>query len=386
MTTVFQIITGILLLQLLFAVWNAAQLPKLGSGPVKEGPEAPPAPVVSQGTRRLSVLIPARNEADNIEDCLSSVLASSASGIEMEIIVLDDSSTDGTGALAAAAGGSRVSILQGRELPEGWLGKSYACTQLAEAAAGDWLLFLDADVRLQPLALQAAISTAEAQGGGLVTGFPRQITGTWLERLVVPMMVFTVICHLPVPLVRGSRDPRFVAAHGGFMLIHRDSYARCGGHAAIRGDLVDDMALARAVKRAGEPVNLADISGLVSMRMYHNAGEVWSGYRKNIYAGIGRSPMLLLAVLMLYLSLYLLPVAAALYFCLTGQSLAAAMPVAAVLTGIAIKRTSDAAGRQPVWFCLLLPASILCLSLIAVGSWRGSRSGGGYEWKGRRYI
>lgn len=122
------------------------------------------------------------------------------------------------------------------------------------------------------------------------------------------------------------------------------------------------------------------------MRMYRNARGVWNGYRKNIYAGIGRSPLLLLAVLMMYLTFYLLPAAAVLYYGLTGQPGAAAIPAAAVLTGIVIKRTSDAAGRQPFWFCLLLPAGIICLSLIAAASWRGSRFAGGYEWKGRRYL
>lgn len=383
MITFLGIIIGILLLQMLFAVWNGAQLPKLGGQPGRGA--SPITPAASGGTRRLSVLIPARDEADNIASCLSSVLACGTGGADLEIIVLDDSSADGTGDLAAAAGGDRVTVLRGRELPEGWLGKSHACAQLAEAAAGDWLLFLDADVRLQPQALQAALAAAEAQGGGLVTGFPRQITGTWLERLVVPLMVFTIICHLPVPLVRGSKDPRFVAAHGGFMLIHRDTYTRCGGHAAIRAVLVDDMALARAVKSAGEPVTLADITDHASMRMYHNAREVWNGYRKNIYAGTGRSPMLLLTMLVLYLSLYVLPPAAALYYGLAGQPAAAALAAAAVLAGIAIKRTSDAAGRQPALFCLLLPAGIICLALISLASWRGSRSRGGYEWKGRRY-
>jgi glycosyltransferase involved in cell wall biosynthesis len=273
MITVLQIISVVLLLQLLFAVWNAAQLPKLGAGISREASEVHPVSAAS-AVRRLSVLIPARNEADNIADCLTSVLACSSSGRKVEVRVLDDSSADGTGAIAAAILGDRAAVLRGRELPEGWLGKSHACAQLAEAAEGDWLLFLDADVRLQPLALEAAFTAAEAQGGGMVTGFPRQVTGTWLERLVVPLMVFTIICHLPVPLVRGSRDPRFVAAHGGFILIHRDTYTRCGGHESIRGELVDDMALARAVKRAGEPVILADITGHASMRMYHNAREV----------------------------------------------------------------------------------------------------------------
>lgn len=384
MSVFFQVITGLLVLQLLFALWNKAQLPGLGVGAGAVGAEAVRRPVTAR-VRRLSVLIPARNEAANIAGCLSSVLACPTDGLEVEILVLDDSSADGTGDIAAAAGGDRVRVLRGRELPEGWLGKSHACAQLAEAASGDWLLFLDADVRLQPSALQAARAAAEAAGSGLVTGFPRQVTGTWLEQLVVPLMVFTIICHLPVPLVRGSRDPRFVAAHGGFLLIRRSSYSRCGGHIAIRSELVDDMALARAMKRAGEPVVLADITEHVSMRMYHNARQVWNGYRKNIYAGTGRSPALLLAVLLMYWSLYVLPAAALLWFVLSGQPGAAVWPAVAVAAGITVKRISDAAGRQPVWFCLLVPASILCLSLIAVASWRGSRSRGGYEWKGRRY-
>lgn len=384
MNVFFQVVTGIVLLQLLFAVWNAAQLPKLGAAPGTRAEKALPAPASSRALH-LSVLIPARNEADNIGDCLSSVLASSTGGIGAEIIVLDDSSTDGTGAIAAAAGRGRVRILKGRELPEGWLGKSHACAQLAEASSGDWLLFLDADVRLQQGALQAALSAAAAAGGGMITGFPRQITGSWLERLVVPLMVFTIICHLPIPLVRSSRDPRFVAAHGGFILIHRDSYYECGGHEAIRSELVDDMALARAVKRSGGTVTLMDVTEQVFMRMYHNARQVWYGYRKNIYAGIGRRPVLLLAVLIAYLSLYVAPAAAVLYYGLSGQPGVLLWPAAALFAGLAVKRTSDAAGRQPFWFCLLLPVSMFCLSLIAVASWRGSRTRTGYEWKGRRY-
>ncbi|MEK4046329.1 glycosyltransferase family A protein [Paenibacillus sp. FSL H8-0048] len=384
MNVFFQAVTGMLLLQLLFARWNAAQLPKLGAAPGARAAQVLPAPASSRSLR-LSVLIPARNEADNIGDCLTSVMASCTGSIGAEIIVLDDSSADGTGAIAEETGGGRVRVLKGRPLPEGWLGKSHACAQLAEAASGDWLLFLDADVRLQQGALQAALSAAEAAGGGMITGFPRQMTGTWLERLVVPLMVFTIICHLPIPLVRGSRDSRFVAAHGGFILIHRDSYDSCGGHEAIRSELVDDMALARAVKRSGGTVTLMDVTEQVFMRMYHNARQVWNGYRKNIYAGIGRNPLLLLGVLIVYLSLYVVPAAAVLYYGLSGEPGAALWPAAALLAGLAVKRTSDAAGRQPFWFCLLLPASILCLSLIAVASWRGSRTRAGYEWKGRRY-
>ncbi|WP_379157074.1 glycosyltransferase [Paenibacillus sp. sgz5001063] len=379
-----QFLFTILLLQLIFALWNAAQLPILGDRQRKK-PSAPSVSVSDQPLKRLSILIPARDEAVNISACLASVLSCEDAGVELEILVLDDRSTDGTGKLAAAAGRGQVRVLAGRELPEGWVGKTHACAQLSEAASGEWLLFLDADVRLQPGALRAAVSAVQIQGAGLITGFPRQVTGTWLERLVVPLMGFTIISHLPVPLVRGSNDPRFVAAHGGFMLIHRGSYLRCGGHEAIRRELVDDMALARAVKQIREPVALVDITAVADMRMYHQAAEVWKGYRKNIYAGLGRNPLLLLLMLALYMLLYVVPVGMAVYSILNGLETAAFWSLLSYLAGAAIKRTSDASGRQPIWLCLWMPGSILSLAAIALGSWRGSRSSQGYEWKGRRY-
>ncbi|MRN54225.1 glycosyltransferase family 2 protein [Paenibacillus monticola] len=384
MILLLQIISGCLLLQLLFALWNTTRLPKLGvvkravhsiSGP----------PLIQKGVPRLSVLIPARDEADNIAACLASVLACRSVGWDFEVLVLDDRSSDGTGELAAATGDHRVKVLAGRELPEGWLGKSNACVQLAEAASGTWLLFLDADIRLRPEALEAAILTATAQGGGLVTGFPWQVTRTWLEKLIVPLMNFTIICHLPIPLVRGSKDSRFVAAHGGFMLIHRDSYSRSGGHAGIRAELVDDMALARAVKISGDPVTLANVVDYTEMRMYHNAQEVWKGYRKNIYAGLGRRPLLLLGLLTVYTMLYVLPIVTLTFACLANQGTLTLWALLAALLGIAIKRTSDASAKQAVWLCLLVSVSMLGLIAIAISSWRGAKVGQGYEWKGRWY-
>lgn len=383
MILLLQGISVCLFLQLLFALWNSTQLPKLGI-PAK-GQKLMEIPTSSEESPFLSILIPARDEADHIASCLASVLACSTKGFEVEVMVLDDGSSDGTGSIASAIGDHRVKVLYGREQPRGWLGKSHACAQLAEAARGQWLLFLDADIRLRPEALEAALITASAQGGGLITGFPRQETGTWLEKLIVPLMTFTILCHLPIPLVRGSRDPRFVAAHGGFMLIHRDSYNNCGGHSGIRSQLVDDMALARAVKRSGQDVTLVNIVDYTDMRMYRNASEVWSGYRKNIYAGLGRSPFLLLGVLSAYVLLYIMPAIILLITCVTGQESVAVWALSATLAGIAIKRVSDASGKQPVWLCVFIPVSMLCLAAIGLGSWWGSQPGQGYEWKGRRY-
>lgn len=334
----------------------------------------------------LSILIPARNEAENIGECVHACLRSVeglAGRIGYEMIVLDDGSEDGTGEIAAAAGEGRVRVLSGRPLPAGWQGKSYACAQLAEAARGEWLLFLDADIRLETEALKAAVRGAAAQRHGLISGFPRQVTGTWMERLVVPLMLFTIVCHLPLPLLRRLQDPRFTAAHGGFMLIHSGTYQRCGGHAAIRSELVDDMSLARAVKRAGEPVKLADLTGYASMRMYHNAREVWNGYRKNLYAGLGRQPWLLAGLLLLYGWMYLLPPAALLPLMIGGNAASTVWCGTAVLFGIGIKAAADRKGRQPLWLCLFYPLSMLSLAAIAIASWLGGRKG--YEWKGRRY-
>ena len=381
MILLLQITTLCLFIQLLFVLWNSAQLPKLGEvqqHTIHPGAGARTAPY-------LSVLIPARDEAGNIAACLSSILACRNEGLRFEVLVLDDRSSDATAELAASTGDHRVRVLPGRELPGGWLGKSHACAQLAEAAKGQWLLFLDADIRLQPGALEAALITASAQGSGLVTGFPRQQVGTWLEKLIVPLMNFTILCHLPIPLVRGSRDSRFVAAHGGFMLIHQDTYAQCGGHAAIRSDLVDDMALARAVKHTGNPVSLVNIVDYTAMRMYHNSREVWNGYRKNIYAGLGRKPLLLLGIFSVYFLLYVLPLALLGYALITGQGVVAGWAMIAVAAGMGIKRISDAFGKQPVWLCLFISASIFCLIIIGISSWWGSRPGKGYEWKGRHY-
>jgi len=377
-------VVAALLLQLGFALWNVRQLPPLAAVAQPQAGEEQTGAIGSPPPR-LSILIPARNEARNIADCLRAVLAAGPADGSWEVIVLDDRSEDETHRLATAAAGGdpRVHILSGEPPPTGWMGKAYACDQLARAASGDWWLFLDADARLEPGAVELALQAAQRQGRGLITGFPRQVTGSWLERLVVPMMGFTIACHLPIRAVQGSTDPRFVAAHGAWILIARDTYEAIGGHAANPADLVDDMALAREAKRRGEPVILADVRRAVRMRMYHDASEVWHGYRKNIYAGTGRNPYLLGAILTLYGLLYVLP-AAALLLAIWQPAWLAPAAIGYGL-GVCIKRTADRMQSQPGWLAWCLPASIACLIAIGIASWRSAGRGRGYIWKGRIY-
>ncbi|MCD1261025.1 glycosyltransferase [Paenibacillus athensensis] len=376
------------------------------------------APTGSCGPLGISVLIPARNEARNIAACLRSVLAQSET--PLEVIVLDDRSEDGTAELAAAflQAHPQLRVIRGEEPPPGWTGKAFACHQLAQAARAPWLFFLDADARLEPGALARFAAAAEALGPGLVTGFPRQEVVTPLERLIVPLMMFTVACHLPIPLVRRSADPRFAAAHGACLLIAREAYRAVGGHEAIRGALVDDMELARAVKRAGYPLLLADVHRDIHMRMYTSSAEVWQGYRKNIFAGTGRSHVLLGTVLVVYFLLYVLPAltaAAALLALGTGLlsgaglegfhisagrgSFADFMPsgksggwlhllvpaLTACALGWALKATIDTRNGQSPKLGALLPVSIAALIALAADSWRLAVTGRGYVWKGRAY-
>ncbi|MGG1636258.1 glycosyltransferase [Paenibacillus sp. NRS-1760] len=399
----FWTVAAALMLQLLFVLWNLSQMPSLGGsgigrvwlsgGAESIQADAPHAHGITPRPR-LSVLIPARNEADNIAACIQSLLLEPS--IFIEVLVLDDRSTDGTAEAArlAAAGDSRVRVLPGDVLPFGWLGKSHACHQLAEAAHGEWWLFLDADARLEPGALADALDTALAQGQGLVTGFPKQETGTWLEKLIVPMMSFSIACHLPIRLVRRSPDPKFVAAHGAFMMISAESYWATGGHAGFKGHLVDDMQLAGAVKKAGLPVTLAYVCPQISMRMYQNAAGVWNGYKKNIFAGVGRSSLLLGIMLFMYTLLYILPpimmiisLAGLLMHAYPEGWLTTVLLPSSLcyLLGVCLKRIIDRKSGQPWYLSLCLPASIFLLSAIALASWRASLNGTGYEWKGRRY-
>ena len=379
MDIILWIVVGVLFLQLAFALWNVRELPVLAQPQDKlGGPDTEQRP-------RLSILIPARNEARNIGACLTSVLEAGPADGSYEVIILDDRSEDDTyrRAVEAIAGDSRVTLIRGEEPPAGWIGKAYACHQLAAAATGSWWLFLDADARMEKGAVEVAWHAAQSQGDGLITGFPRQVTKTWMERLVVPMMGFIIGCHLPIRLVRSSSDARFAAAHGAWMLIDSATYEAIGGHAANRSNLVDDMALAREVKRQGYPVTLADVKPVVHMRMYHDAGEVWHGFRKNMYAGTGRNPILLAAVLGLYACLYVLPFLALLLSPFNSGWLMPA--VAAYLLGVAIKFTTDRMQSQPGWLAWFLPASIACMIAIGAASWLSAGRGKGYEWKGRIY-
>jgi len=247
------------------------------------------APEAERTAARLplvSICIPARNEAENIEACVRGALAQR--DVAVEVLVYDDDSTDGTGEIVTRlAADPRVRAVAAPTLPEGWNGKQHACQRLGEAARGEWLLFTDADVRFEPGAAAAALSEAHRLRADLVSTFPRQITGSLLERLVIPLMHFILLSYLPFPFMRRSRAPGASAGCGQFLFVRRAAWERAGGHAAFRDSMHDGIRLPRRVRETGGRSDLFDGTDLVSCRMYRDFGSCWRGFAKNAYEGLG---------------------------------------------------------------------------------------------------
>jgi hypothetical protein len=267
-------------------------------------------PVLGDTTeRRISVLVPARDEAATITACLRSLSAQDVA----EILVLDDASTDTTAAIArdAAAGDPRVRVLDGASLPAGWLGKPHACAQLAAGATGDVLAFVDADVLLAPGAVSAAAVMLDRLRLDLVAPHPRQEAGTLAERLVQPLLQWSVLTMLPLRLAERSHRPSLGSANGQFVVVRRSSYDRAGGHAAVRGAVLDDLALLQAVKASGGRGGYVDGTHLATCRMYRSWREIRDGYGKSLWAAFG-SPAGAAAVVGAVAVTYVLPPLAAL--------------------------------------------------------------------------
>lgn len=331
----------------------------------------------------VSLLIPARNEAKVIGPTVAHLLAQNYPNFE--IILLDDNSSDGTAATARQAAGAdpRLRVLSGQPLPAGWLGKNWACHQLAQAATGDWLIFTDADVRWSSGALSALLAQAQPTRADLLTVWPTQQTITWGERLVVPLMALAIWGYLPLPLVHHTRLAAFAAANGQCLAFRRAAYTQIGGHEPVRATVLEDVTLARRVKAAGLRLRMVDGAGLISCRMYPDWSAVLSGYAKNILAGYGNSVALLLLAALFHWLLFLLP-----WLWLALGWLTPALPgwpgwpLALVGLGLGVRLLTAAATRQRLLDGLLLPVSVLLMTRIAAQAiwWHYH---GGPRWKGR---
>ena len=247
-----------------------------------------PPPCGPGPRRQVSLLIPARNEEVNIGAALGAALASE--GVELEMLVLDDGSTDRTAAIVAAhaQNDARLRLLAAPPLPPGWCGKQHACHILAGHARYPLLVFVDADVRLAPDALARIAGLLERRGLDLASGFPQEQTGTLPEALIVPLIHVLLLGYLPIWLARQNRHPAFAAGCGQLMAVRRDADERAGGHAAIRSSRHDGLMLPRAFRRADCATDLFDATDLARCRMYQGGREVWQGFAKNAPEGMAK--------------------------------------------------------------------------------------------------
>ncbi|MEO9138093.1 MAG: glycosyltransferase, partial [Jatrophihabitans sp.] len=241
-------------------------------------------PILSpSGQRPASVLIPARDEAATIGRCVRAVAAQDDL---LEVLVLDDGSSDGTAELARSAG---ARVIDGSPPPPGWLGKPWACAQLAAAAdpASDVLVFVDADVVLAQGALRRALDLLDRAALDLVCPFPRQEAVGVSERLVQPLLQWSWLTTLPLRLAESSRRPSLTAACGQFVVVRRETLDACGGFAAVRDAVLDDLALARAVKSVGGRASVVNGTDLASVRMYSGWAQLRDGYGKSLWSAFG---------------------------------------------------------------------------------------------------
>lgn len=251
-----------------------------------------PARLSSAKSQRVSVLIPARNEAASIGPAIEAILANDHPNFE--VVVLDDQSEDDTAKIVQsnADRDPRVRLLRSTSLPEDWNGKQHACWQLANHSQSDWLLFLDADVRLSKDAISRCLAEQNLRQAPLISGFPMQETGTLAEKMLIPLMYYVLLCYLPIDRMRASLGVGLAAGCGQLFFANRQVYMSVGGHSSIRASRHDGIQLPRAFRRAGHATDIFDATDIARCRMYTSAVQVCNGLLKNATEGIANARLI----------------------------------------------------------------------------------------------
>ena len=360
--------------------------------PAGNGAAAEPPP-----GERLTVVVPAYNEADNIGPCVAAVLASQAVPARWDLLVVNDGSDDDTAALAEAAARQdpRFALLEAGPRPPGehWVGKNWACARAADhllhgADPPAWLLFVDADLRLAPTALGWALADARHNGADLLTLAPRLVCGCLAEWLVQPIIASLLCLGFPIQRANDPADPLAFAA-GPFMLFRTGAYQAVGGHRAVAGEVVEDLALGRRIKGAGLRLRYLLALHQLNLRMYRDLAALWEGWTKNWFLGLDASVPKALAAAAVVLLLFAGPWA----LLLSSAVLALAQqPAGAVLAlallGISLQATlrlwsAWRFGLPLRWWWLCWAGALLIGAIAPVSVFR-TLTGRGWTWRGRR--
>lgn len=328
----------------------------------------------------VSVIIPARDEERAIERTVRGFLAQTYSSLE--VIVIDDRSTDATGAILArlAAEDARLKIVHGEEPPPGWLGKPAALHRGSQQARGELLLFVDADISYAPDAVRAAVAYIQRSGATLIALLPHFEMKTLGEKIAMPQLPMTALAFLPTFLFNRSRIPRFGIGGGTGNMVRRDAYVAAGGHEELRDAVVDDVSLARLIRQHGGTTEAVRADHLVSVRMYHGTREVIEGFTKNSFVVFGRSITAALVISVLAVALHSMPYALVFYAPVRALSIATVVTIS--LTRLILFRSL----RYGTLNALLFhpPMTLLWAYIFLRSMWiTGIR--GELHWRGRKY-
>lgn len=339
----------------------------------------------------VSIIVPARDEAENIGACLATLIASAYP--RREVVVLDDRSGDSTAIIARALAEHSpvpMEVIEGAPLPPGWMGKPWACWQAFQHARGELLLFTDADTRHDDSLLSRAVAALEAEHAGLVTVLPRQATIGFAERLVMPHVLVVIgLRYHDLGRVNRTRKPRDVIANGQFLLFRRDAYLAIGGHEGVRDEVVEDLRLAQRLVASGGRLFAAHAEELMETRMYRSMDGLVEGWSKNLAAGARYAvdpwlrpviPWLVALALLVY---WVVP-PVLLVAALAGVARAGTLPWALVATAASLVFWIGTLLRMrvPARYALLYPLGGAITAALFV---RSARLGNRITWKGRAY-
>lgn len=349
-------------------------------------PRTPRAP--RRAGDRVSILIPARNEADTIAMTLRSAARQrrheDGPADDLEILVLDDGSTDETRTLAeaVAADDPRITVMTAPDAapPPGWLGKPWACQRLSSRATGSVLAFVDADVDLLPDAVLALVDTLRDGDFAMVAPYPYQESGSWLERLLQPLVTWSWAATMPLAWAERSTRPSLSAANGQLLVVDAEAYRRVGGHAAVAGEVLEDIALMRAFKRAGLRTATVDGSHLARCRMYVGPRQVIDGYSKSLWDAFN-GPAGSIGVMALLGWAYVVP-AVAVVASPRNRGIALLGYAAGVASRAMVARRT---GERLLPDTLAQPASIAAFIALNALSWQRHLRGTN-TWKGRPVV
>jgi cellulose synthase/poly-beta-1,6-N-acetylglucosamine synthase-like glycosyltransferase len=345
----------------------------------------------------ISVIIPAYNEAKNIQACIQAVLESSQlSADRLEVWVVDDQSSDETLSLARQLAEQlqdpRLKILAGQLRPSDqiWVGKNWACTQVVQMTTGEFLLFVDADVRLQPGAIEAALQTAQSQQIDLLTCAPAITCECLAEWVIQPVMLnHLLVCFPPAQVSDATTDTIFAA--GPFMLFRRSAYDQIGGHLAVAGEVVEDVELARRIKQANLSLGYYLAPQLVSVQMYEGWTDIWEGWTKNLYMGGQRQWTLMLYMALILISIYPIPWIALIVltgrFFGVGWSITDWISAGLAMTGLwqqyQMRRWGAMASHTGTRYWGLSGLGGFIVAAMAIASFIKTETGWGWTWRGR---